>query len=361
MEVEKYHNFAVNGIFVHNSQEDQQGKPFVGASGQYLERIMREEAGVDFREDCWIYNSVICRPKDNKTPEAAVDFCRPNAVNIVNDLKPKTVILLGSGAVKSVLGWLWKEDAGGVERWAGFQIPNQKINAWICPVFHPAYVLRQKEKCPAAELWFRKYIKAALRLRERPPVTDYVSGLRTFLVPDKECIELVRKMAASKVPVAFDYETTTLKPEDNGAGIYSISFSDGVTTFAAPWCGTEFLAAVKDFLRSPVPKIASNMKFEMRWSKAHVGVWVRNLNFDTMLAAHIADNRPGICSIKFQAFALLGVDAWDDHVKPFLKGREGKPNRVKDCDLTALLKYNALDSLYEWHVARRQKELMEIE
>ena len=86
---------------------------------------------------------------------------------------------------------------------------------------------------------------------------------------------------------------------------------------------------------------------------------VRNWKWDTMLGAHTLDNRPGITSIKFQAFVMLGVDSWDWPIKPFLKMKNkggNVPNRLKDAPLTTMLKYNGLDSLYEWHVAVKQME-----
>jgi hypothetical protein len=50
-------------------EEDEQGRPFVGATGQLLRDTM-EELGVDLRQDCWLYNSIICFPGDTriKTP-----------------------------------------------------------------------------------------------------------------------------------------------------------------------------------------------------------------------------------------------------------------------------------------------------
>jgi DNA polymerase I-like protein with 3'-5' exonuclease and polymerase domains/intein/homing endonuclease len=65
MEVEKYHNFAVNGIFVHNSKEDEQDKQFVGASGDLLwSRVPR-----NMRDKIRVNNAINCRPPGNRKPE----------------------------------------------------------------------------------------------------------------------------------------------------------------------------------------------------------------------------------------------------------------------------------------------------
>lgn len=344
-------------------QEDEQGKPLVGASGQLLQEALAL-CGIDMRKDCWLTNSVICHPKGNLLPPTAVDYCRPNVVEAVKTLNPKVILALGSVAVKSLFGWLWREDPGGVERWAGFQVPVQKINAWICPIYHPAAILRKRQQKGTSELWFHRHLQAATALKDRPwgDVPDYKKQIKVYLTPDTEVLDRIRVLCESEKPIAFDYETTCAKPEVSGAEIYSVSFSDGESAFAVPWTGKKLAGVVKEFLTSRVPKVASNLKFEYRWGLKRLGittkgVTARNGAWDTMLAAHVLDNRPGICSIKFQAFRWLGVDAWDAKVKPYLKSVGSSPlNRIRECDLKELLWYNAMDSFYEFLVAEKQRK-----
>jgi len=112
--------------------------------------------------------------------------------------------------------------------------------------------------------------------------------------------------------------------------------------------------------KSPMPKIASNLKVEDRWTRAKLGHRVRNWYWDTMIAAHVLDNTPGITSIKFQAFVHLGQGDYDSHIKPFLKARkESKFNRIHELDLNDLLLYGGLDSYLEYWVAMKQIRLME--
>ena len=342
--------------------EDLQNRPLVGRTGQRFQRTIADY-GIDLFRDCWVTNSIICRPKDNKYPDKATDYCRPNVIRVVQELKPETIILLGAKAVKSLIGWLWKEDTGQFQRWTGWRIPVQRINCWVCPTYHPSYIERaeddQDKNYELLERFWRQHLKAAFSKQGRPwkTVPDWEASVRVVL-DDTEAADMIREMCKSSVPVAFDYESTSLKPDSKDADIVSCSLSDGTTTFAFPWYGNA-VKAMREFLRSGVPKVMSNAKFECRWTMKKLKMSVRNVCWDTMLAAHVMDNRPGLTSIKFQAFVRLGVDSWDSHITPYFKSdNSNSRNRIKEISLPNLLRYNGLDSLYEWKVARIQMKKM---
>lgn len=342
--------------------EDQVGKPFQGNSGRFLRDTLRS-LGIDMHQDCWITNSLICRPMDengnNRPPDyKEIDYCRPNMIKSVEELSPKTIILLGASAVKSFIGWVWKENPGEIGRWVGMRIPLQKKNAWICPTYHPSYVMRE-DKNAAVQYLFTKHLKRAFAKKTRPweKVPHYLSKTKNILDPE-QAAKAIRSYLDKDV-VAFDYETTGLKPDSERMRIVSCSISDGERTIAYPWIG-EAIRATRELLRSPVGKIASNQKFEERWSIAKLGTRVRNWKWDTMLAAHTLDNREGISSIKFQAFSMLGEDIWDNDVKPYLEAHGGNGmNRINELDIRKLLVYNGMDSLMEYLVAHKQMKMVE--
>lgn len=350
-------------------EEDQIGRQFVGVTGRFLqERLLR--LGVDLREDCWLMNAVSCYPKDSKgkqrTPtDLEVDHCRPSLTGpgrALDILKPRVIIPLGGVAVRSLIGWLWKEDPEGISRWVGWRIPSQKLNAYICPNWHPSFLLRSRkrgEDDPTLLLLFDRFLKRAVRLENRPyeEIVDYKR--QVVLIHDPaEAANEIRGFVSRNQPVAWDIETTTLKPDGKDADIVCCSISDGDKTIAFPWVG-EAVTAMCEFVLSPVPKMGWNVKFETRWIKKVFGKTVRNWVWDGMLAAHTLDNRPGITSLKFQAFIKLGVESYNDDIAPKLEGEGGNgKNRVREVDLPKLLTYCALDSLYEFKVGKIQmKEL----
>ncbi len=358
------------------SVEDKEGRPFIFTTGQHLRKALAP-LGVDLDRDCWVTNSLRCWPwtwahkeggtkyKKNRTPtELEIDHCRPNLLNAIRELNPEVILLLGNAPVKSLIGWLWKEDPGGIGKWAGWTIPCQRLNAWICPTYHPSYLLREEN--PVLDRMWAKHLEAAFSLEGRPwkEVPDYPSKVWRILDP-RHASPVLEIMSQGHRPVAFDYETDRLKPDHPDARIVCCSASDGETTIAYPWVG-EAVQATRDFLRSPVPKIAQNLKFEHRWSIAQLGCKVRNWVFDTMVAAHVLDNRQGVAGLKFQAFVLLGQESYDDRVKPYLKSQGGgnSPNKlpevVREGGLNGLLLYCGLDSLLEWEIAQIQAEKLGI-
>lgn len=355
--------------------EDAQGRQFVGRTGQYLERTLAG-LGVDMRRDCWLTNALACWPgpgqdgEPNRSPSNnEVGFCRPAVAQAVRDLSPDVIVPLGSPAVSSVLGRLWKPDPGPVTRWAGFRAPCRRTNAWVCPTYHPSYVTRQESQSPVTSLLWKQHLQAAVSLRGRPwpdGPPDSSKKVRIFLDDDSAAADSIYRMCESTRPVAFDYETTMLKPDAPGAEVWACSLSDGVTSFAFPWRGRA-VRAMRRFLRSPVPKVGANVKYEQRWTLAVFGFPAENWLIDTALAAHVLDNRKGVAGIEFQAYALLGAPAWKaamkDYFRPRRRGgcKNNTPNRIREAPLDELLRYNALDSQYEWEVAEKQAPLLGID
>lgn len=74
--------------------EDKQGRPFVGAAGQFLEELL---ASIDMsREDVFITNVVKCRPPANRDPEPdEIDACRGYLDRQIELLQPRMVVTLG--------------------------------------------------------------------------------------------------------------------------------------------------------------------------------------------------------------------------------------------------------------------------
>lgn len=343
-------------------EEDRQGVQLVGNSGQEVMKHFRK-VGVDMRRDCTLTNALICRPPGNDIKDdRMVEYCRPNLLRTVEDLKPEVIILLGATAVQSLLGHVWKEDVGGISRWVGWNIPDQKYNAWICPTYHPSFLLRSKDV--VLDNLFTDHLRCAVGHKRRPweVVPDYEKDVEVILDSDKAA-RILKKMNKAGTTVAFDYEANALKPETEKSFLVTCSVCwEGERTIAYPWHGAARQATV-DILTNPeVGKIASNLKYEDRWTKNKLGVRVRGWRWDTTLAAHALDNRGSISSIKFQAFVRLGAPQYDHHVKPYLKTSGGNQiNRIGEISLEKLLLYNGLDSLLEYKVAMLQMKEMGVE
>ena len=120
------------------ADEDSQGIPFVGKAGQLMNKAF-EGLQID-REKVYIANVVKCRPPMNRVPndeeaEACLDYLR-NQVILVN---PKIIVLLGSTALKNILG---KEY--GITSARGKWVEKKGI--MYMPTWHPAALLRDEAK-----------------------------------------------------------------------------------------------------------------------------------------------------------------------------------------------------------------------
>ena len=329
-----------------------------GTPGTDIEEIRKgaARAGISLDKDCWVTPAVQCGKTD---PQAVhIEACRPIFLDAVERLHPRIIVLCGTVAVQSLIGYIWKSDPGGIAKWEGFSIPWNEKSCHIFPTYsgtalaeedHPAFCIRHRKT------W--KQIADAVKedFIPRPPEKYDI------ILDDKEAARRLREIQKQDPgSLAFDYETTGLKPEIEGMEIVSCSvcFEDR-DSFAFLWEG-EAIDAMSRILKSRKHgKVAANLKFEERWTKTILGHGVGNWKWDTMQAAHVLDPRPGICSIKFQSFVLLGALEYSEGIKPFLKSDGESPlNRIREVPVNMLLEYNALDSIYEYRVAKIQQELI---
>jgi DNA polymerase len=94
-------------------EEDESGRPFVGAAGRFLDQVL-EGTGID-RADLFITNVVKCRPPKNRAPKVGeVETCTSNYLfEQIESLNPKLIVLLGGVAAKKVLGVKTVNEARG--------------------------------------------------------------------------------------------------------------------------------------------------------------------------------------------------------------------------------------------------------
>jgi uracil-DNA glycosylase family 4 len=341
--------------------EDKRGRQFVGRTGRELRDVL-EKFGVRPDIDCRFTNAAICRPPNNKLPMSAIGHCRPNLMKTIEDFEPKVILLLGSKAVRSLCGFFLNEEGKStMSRWAGWRIPSQEPNTWICPTFHPSYIMREEKKnyYPVLRRMWENHIKRAVRLKDKPwkKPPDYAGVVNIVKDPDKVPVAL-KMLTFQHDAVSFDFETNCIKPHSKKAKIVSCAVSNGDLAISYPWHGKAIDATV-ELLKSKIKKVGFNMKFELGWAATKLGIRVRNFEHCGMITSHGLDNRHGINSLRFQSFVLLGVKDYDSHIKPYLQSKDDSGyslNRIEELPLDDLLLYGGIDALVEYHVWRKQKE-----
>ncbi|WP_448951430.1 uracil-DNA glycosylase [Labrys neptuniae] len=138
--------------------EDIQGKPFVGRSGQLLDRMLTA-IGLD-RTKAYIANVVPWRPPGNRDPTPQeTTICRPFIERQIELVGPKLLVCLGARSAQALLGV-----SDGIlklrGRWLDYDLAGQRIRA--VATLHPAYLLRQPVQKRLAWRDFRA-IRAALK------------------------------------------------------------------------------------------------------------------------------------------------------------------------------------------------------
>lgn len=342
--------------------EDERGKPWQGKTGQLLTNAYKK-LGIDIFEDCLNVNSVSCRPIEdggNATPtNYQIDCCRKNLLRIIADVRPKVIALFGNSAIYSIIGHRWKKDLGGITKWRGWTIPDRDFNCWICPTYHPSYVERSENKADNT-IWIDDLEQIVAKSKEplsvyNEPIIDLIENLS------------VLKKIESKI-VAIDYETTGIKPHAAGHRIVCASVATSENhafAFIMPQTRFEMRPFVELLANPAIGKMAHNMKFEEAWSVVRLRQPVQNWIWDSMIAAHIFDNRPGVTSLKFQTYVQFGIVDYASEVSPYLASKDNtNANAINQIDILlgkpggkdALLRYNGLDTIYEYRLAMKQQE-----
>ncbi|NBD35693.1 MAG: uracil-DNA glycosylase [Chloroflexi bacterium] len=114
--------------------EDQQGLPFVGASGQFLDELLAN-AGID-RNSVYISNVVKCRPPGNRDPKPEeVEACKPYLDRQIELINPKVIVTLGRHSMARAFPNDKISRVHGQPRQVGEQV--------YFPMYHPAAALHQ--------------------------------------------------------------------------------------------------------------------------------------------------------------------------------------------------------------------------
>ena len=114
--------------------EDEQGRPFVGRSGELLTRMIEKAIGIP--RSRVIANVIKCRPPSNRNPEPEeVELCKPFLDKQIEMIKPKIILALGGISYSYLTG-----EQTGITKARGkvYEYHGMKL----IPSFHPSYLLR---------------------------------------------------------------------------------------------------------------------------------------------------------------------------------------------------------------------------
>jgi uracil-DNA glycosylase family 4 len=127
------------------ADEDRIGRPFVGISGQLLDKMLAA-IGLNRDEHIYITNIINWRPPGNRAPsDAEIALSLPFIQRHIEIMQPAVIILAGGVAAKALL-----QTNQGITRlrgrWLDYTLPGLKAPVPLLPMFHPAYLLRSPQQ-----------------------------------------------------------------------------------------------------------------------------------------------------------------------------------------------------------------------
>jgi uracil-DNA glycosylase family 4 len=317
------------------AEEDRQGFPFVGPTGDLLNQLLRR-FGID-RSACYVTNAVKCRPPPGHNPSAKeVTTCARAFLDAeIAAVKPRFILALGNAALQAVTG------ARGITAQRGRLLPyhpeqfaehfrvtksgrklrvrtgpsNQPAQAHVFPTYHPAAILHDERYRPQVTQDIRHFVEI---IRNGGPIKE--THLNPILVDTPAALQ--RLLAALRGTVSVDLETNLLypwgEPDERGdripPRITALGFGTKLGEFiifpAAP-----LLPPLGDLLELLAPAlddcfiIGQNLKFDALWLKVLHGFELRQ-DFDTLLAHYLIDeNSPH--DLEYLARLYFSAPAWD--------------------------------------------------
>jgi len=153
--------------------EDQQGRPFVGAAGRFLEELL-ESIGLT-REEVYITNVIKCRPPSNREPlPDEIEACKPFLNQQIELIQPKLVVTLGRFSMARAF------PKARISRVHGR--PRKIGGVLYYPMYHPAAALHQPSLRRTVEEDMRRIpelLQQAAQIAESPLLPE-VEQLRLF-------------------------------------------------------------------------------------------------------------------------------------------------------------------------------------
>jgi uracil-DNA glycosylase family 4 len=178
--------------------EDRQGQPFVGPSGQLLNRLLTE-IGLR-REDVYVCNVVRCRPPGNRDPQPdEIEACRGWLEATLRLVDPKVVVTLGNFASKTLLG-----TATGITRLRGRTYDFE--DRVLLPTFHPSAALRAdtsgRTENRALNGMREDFQTLARLLAERRPAPAAPATAGPVDAPEEPAVPVAGEGVPAEAPVA---------------------------------------------------------------------------------------------------------------------------------------------------------------
>jgi len=274
-------------------KEDSSGRPFVGASGQFLRQVVDKYWTGPVAYD----NAIKCMPGKREVSWSDVDACRGYAAAVLREVQPSRVIACGARAINTMLGrapsvfsvrkgYGWIYDVP----WAQ---PEPGVNGDARPI--PVYMLMN----PAASMrnrfikqWFIEDMRWALTAPI--PARPLWNSIAYTVDNGSDAMDAEDDLRSAPW-VAFDVETAG-KMFTADFRLLSVALSVADTGRAWAWdarslsdphCRSTLISILTD---RQVSKVGQSSKYDMLAIRCALGVWCDGVDFDTRLIRRLVES-----------------------------------------------------------------------
>jgi hypothetical protein len=316
--------------------------------------------GINIEQDCLNICAVGCADSYKEITDNEINNHRRRVLAVIKEYQPKLINVFGSISMKSIMADRFSGALGEFSKWRGWMVPDQDYKCWVAFMDNPNYVEGHKNEA-VSTIWKQDIVKA-LRHVDIPWMRDKKADIE--FISD---LSVLKKIKSDMV--AVDYETTGIKPHAMGHRIVCASVADTPDhcyAFMMPNKKRERIWFLNLMWNEHIKKMAHNLKYENVWTEKRLRQPVRGWYWDSMLAAHILDNRPNISGLKFQTYINFGVADYSSDISPYLKSEGKDANELNNIHKLLetfggrekLLTYCGKDTIYQYRLALKQMELM---
>jgi uracil-DNA glycosylase family 4 len=313
------------------ADEDSQNQPFVGEESNLLRDLLKQ-VGFNMDKVAFTY-AVKCRitqVKWGKTinreaTAGELNRCKVHAMAEIEVLKPRLVLLLGALTLKAYLG-----ETGIISKRGRF---FDKDGVTYLAAVSPAFVAKDMTHLDT----FCKDIESAYKWlyaeREEKLPTSY-----TLINNKAGLIDLVARANDAEI-ISFDLETSHLSPfhKDSQIVCCALSFQE-LESFVVPLYHKNMIFTGKDLnsakavieavMGSPVPKVAQNGKFDIKWLQVTEAIETVNFAYDTMLMAFMVNEQSGTHALDYLAWKYTDMGGYDEPLNEYKRShKEADPSR----------------------------------
>lgn len=314
--------------------EAKKGRPFVGPSGELLQRTL-DRFGAP---DAWVTNAALCHPPHNVIKDAALKCCLPRLVHELRKVRPKVIVALGGSALNALMG----DDGRGITARRGRFVYSKMFDARVIGTFHPAAVLRR----PSMFLDFASDIERVLRPHS-PDLVEPIGPKAVYIIGDvDEAIEFLDEL---RDEVVIDLETSGFDRRRDSILCATFSHEKGTATIidGSVLYDPRVVTALQRACDDGVKWIGHSIKFDAGFLKEQLGIKIHQW-FDTMLAHYTFDERRGTHDLKQICGLYFNAPDWEGDIRKHLK--KPKTDSYALLPREVLWRYAAHDGDYTWRL-----------